>query len=279
MNNEEFTLTTRDGLRLHGINWIPDKPPEAVVCLVHGLGEHSGRYDHVGRALADADMALLGFDLRGHGRSDGKRGHTPSYGHLLDDMRLFLDEAESRFPKAPRFMYGHSLGGTLILLFCLEREPSIHGVIATGTLFHPGFQPPRFKVLAGRLLSRIVPTLEMTNEINPDHLSHDPAVVRAYTSDPLVHNLISVRAGTEMLDTGASILKRGRELTVPLLIMHAADDRLTSMPDSREFAAQVSGDCTLKIWDGLFHEIHNEPEKAQVLDYMIRWIKSRCQVV
>ena len=141
MQHIEFTQQAPDGIQFYFQGWQPETPPKAVVCLVHGLGEHSGRYAHVAAALNDAGYALLGFDLRGHGKSGGPRGHTPSYETLMDDIGRLLAEAAHRYPGRPQFLYGHSLGGNLVLNYALRRKPGIGGVVATSPARLPHGDP------------------------------------------------------------------------------------------------------------------------------------------
>jgi acylglycerol lipase len=272
MEHIEFTWQTGDGLQLFAQGWLPDGETRAVVCLVHGLGEHTGRYPHVGAALAQTGYALLGFDLRGHGQSQGQRGHAPSWEALLDDIRCFLEQAAQRFPGRPRFLYGHSLGATLVLNYALRRLPELAGVIATGPLLRPAFAPPAWKITLGRLMYRLWPTFAMSNELDPSGLSRDPDVVRAYVNDMLVHDRLSARLGMDMLSAGEWVLEHAPELMLPLLLMHGSTDALCSPEATRHFAARATSDPTYRSWDGLYHEIHNEPERQQVFDTMIGWL-------
>jgi len=274
MEHSEFNWRTADGLQLFAQGWQPEGVPRAVVCLVHGLGEHSGRYAHVAAALTQAGYALLGFDLRGHGKSEGARGHAPSYDALRDDIAHLLEEAVQRFPFHPCFLYGHSLGGTLALNYALRRRPQLAGVIATAPLLRTAFAPPAWKLTLGRLLYNLWPALPMGNELDPQGLSHDSEVVRAYSNDPLVHARISARLGMDMLWAGEWALEHAAEFPLPLLLMHGGADPLCSAEASRQFADRVPGDCTFKLWDGFYHEIHNEPEKEQVFDFMIAWLQA-----
>jgi alpha-beta hydrolase superfamily lysophospholipase len=271
----DFDGQTKDGLRLKGTGWEPDGAPWAAISLIHGLGEHTGRYAHVGEFLAGSGIAVLGFDLRGHGRSQGKLGHTPSYDHLYDDISRGLGVARDRYAGVPLFIYGHSLGATLALLCTIERSPDVRGIVATGPIFKTAFEPPRLKIVAGRVLDRLMPAFTMYNEINPEHISRVPAVVKAYVEDPLVHNRISSRMGIGMLDLGLGLLKRAKELKVPVLLMCGSEDRLTSTAASREFANSAGPICTFKVWEGLYHEIHNEPEQDQVFTHIVDWMRSR----
>jgi acylglycerol lipase len=275
----DFTRQTTDGLSLYFQGWEPESRPGAVVCLVHGLGEHSGRYAYVAAALNQAGYALLGFDLRGHGRSGGSRGHSPTRTAMLDDVDQLLVEAAARYSGRPRFLYGHSLGGGLVLCHALRccspegRDPrDVAGVIATGPTLRTAFAPPAWKQAVGKVTYNLLPAMSMPNGLDRSALSRDPQVVERYSNDPLVHDRVSARLGMDLLRDGECALARSAQFPVPLLLMHGSADRITSPEASREFAQRSDGKCTLKVWDGLYHEIHNEPEKEQVLEYMIRWL-------
>lgn len=274
MAHTAFTWQTSDRLQLFAQVWQPEVEPRGVVCLVHGLGEHSGRYAHVGAALTQARYALLGFDLRGHGKSEGQRGHAPSWDDLLDDVARLLDEAAQRFPDCPRFLYGHSLGGTLVLTYALRRRPQLAGVIASGSLLRPAFTPPAWKVSLGRLMYRVRPTFSMHNEVDPQRISRDAQVVRAYVNDPLVYDRLSARLGMDMLWCGEWALEHAAQFTLPLLVLHGSADALCSPEANRQFADHVTCDCTYSPLAGLYHEVHNEPEQKEVFDTMIAWLEA-----
>jgi alpha-beta hydrolase superfamily lysophospholipase len=270
----EFSWRTSDGLDMYGQGWLPETETRGVVCLVHGLGEHSGRYAHVGAVLTNACYALLSFDLRGHGRSGGARGHSISYDALMDDIAHLLDEAKARYPGLPCFLYGHSLGGGLALNYALRRKPKLAGVVASGPWLRLAFEPPKIQISLARMMNRVYPAFSQANGLDVRGLSHDPQVVRDYVQDPLVHNKITARLAIVMLDAGQWALEHAAEFSLPLLLVHGGADRLTSALGSREFAQKVRGDCTLKIWDGLYHETHNEPQKDEVLTYITAWLQS-----
>ena len=275
MQHFEFEWQTEDRLQLYAQGWQPEIEHRGVVCLVHGLGEHSGRYAHLAAFLNQAGYALLAFDLRGHGKSAGQRGHAPSYEALLDDIAHLLEEAAQRYPNRPRFLYGHSLGGNQVINYALRRRPQLAGVIATGPLLRPAFEPPAWKMTLAKIMYSLWPTLALSNGLDRQGLSRDPKVVRAYNDDPLVHDRVSARLGMDMLEAGLWSLEHAAEFPLPLLLMHGSDDRLTSAQASREFAAQAGHRCTLKIWEGFYHEIHNEPEQGQVFEYLLEWLNSK----
>jgi len=269
-----FSWQASDGTWLHGKCWQPEAAPSAVVCLVHGLGEHGGRYSHMAHYLVSHGYALLAFDLRGHGESGGQRGHSPSYGRVMADVDDFLSEAARRFPDRKLFLYGHSLGGNLALNYALRRRPALAGVVATGPLLRLAFPAPVAQMALGRTMRRIRPSLSMRNGLERAALSRDPQVVKAYSDDPLVHDRLSARFGMDFLDAGEWAMQHAAEFPLPLLLMHGSADRLCSSPASQEFSAKVGALCTLRIWDGFYHEIHNEPEQAEVFAYLLDWLAS-----
>lgn len=275
MKLSDVNWTATDGLPLVGRCWEPAGEPRAVICLVHGLGEHCGRYGHVAAALNEAGYAVLACDKRGHGRSGGKRGVIPSYDALMDDIGLLLAQAEQRFPGKPRFLYGHSLGGNEVLNYALRRKPDLVGVIATSPGLRTAFKPPALQLAAGRLMNRLWPAFTLPNGLELAALSRDPAIIAAYQADPLVHDRLSARLGIELLRSGEWAIAHAAEFPVPLLLMHGTADRLTSHQASQEFAAKAPN-CTLKLWEGLYHETHNEPEKADVIRFLIEWLKTTC---
>jgi len=272
METFEWNWKTSDGLQTYSKGWAPKGKPKATICLVHGHGEHIGRYEHVAAAVTEKGYAMLGFDLRGHGKSAGPRGHTPSYEALMDDITAFLGQIEGRYPDLPRFLYGHSLGGNLVLNYALRRKPALRGVIANGSWLKLAFEPPASKVSLGKMMNNILPGFTQSSGLETAALSHDPAVVEAYENDPLVHDKISARLFVSTYDSGLWALEHAAEFPLPLLLMHGTADRLTSAEASRQFAEAGGKQVTLKLWDGWYHEVHNEPEKAEVFKLMTDWL-------
>jgi alpha-beta hydrolase superfamily lysophospholipase len=264
-----------DGTQFYLHGWEPDKKPKAIVALVHGIGEHSGRYAHVGEAFAKAGYALVGFDLRGHGKSGGPRGHIPSYDTMMNDIADFLDLLEKRYRKLPTFLYGHSLGGNQVINFSLRRKPKLKGVIATSPWLKLPFQPPAVQITLGKVMNRIAPGFTQSSKLDTAALSRDPEVARTYERDPLVHDKVSARLFVDFGNAGLWALEHAAEFPLPLLLMHGTADRLTSAEASREFAERGGKHITWRQWKGFYHEIHNEPEKAEVLKVMIGWMNAR----
>lgn len=272
MKHDEFKFKSFDGLQLFGQSWQSETKSRAVICLAHGMGEHSGRYAHVVDRLTKAGYVLFTFDLRGHGQSSGPQGHTPSYKTLLQDISSLLEAANKQFPQLPYFLYGHSLGGNLVLNYVLRYKPQLRGVIVTGPWLRLSFEPPAFKVTFGKVMNKIWPSFSQSSGLDTKALSHDPKVVHAYENDPLVHDHISARMFIGIYQSGQWALEHASEFSLPLLLMHGGDDKIISVEASREFANKINENCTLKVWDELYHEIHNEPEKEEVFKFLIGWL-------
>ena len=215
-----WRMKSNDGLELFTYASPSDDPPKAIICLVHGHGEHIGRYKHVADALNEANYSFVGFDHRGHGQSEGKRGHTPSYEALLNDIDVFLATVERDYPNVPRFLYGHSMGGNLVLNYALRRKPDLAGVISTSPWIKLAFEPPAMQVFLGKTMNKIFPAFVQASELETSALSRDPEVVRAYEEDSLVHDKISARLFVAMYESGLWALENAEEFPLSLLLVH-----------------------------------------------------------
>lgn len=274
MNHKNFNFKSRDGLTLFGRAWISqNSAPKGCVYLVHGLGEYSGRYADVADKLNQSGYHLLGFDLRGHGLSEGPRGHTPDYEDLLDDIQTLIEFSRERFSfNLPEFLYGHSLGGNLVLNFGLQRSPRLLGWIVTSPLLETAFEPPQAKLFAAKVLSKILPALTLTSGLETEALSRDQAVVVSYNNDQYVHDKLSARLGFEMLQQGEKALKNASDWSMPLLLMHGTADRICSCQASQEFAQAAGENVELVLWEDNYHELHNDLEREKVISRMIEWM-------
>lgn len=261
--------------------WEPtNKRPKALIALIHGLGEHTGRYIHVGKTLTDAGYALVGFDLRGHGRSGGGRGHFPSLEIIMRDIRQFSKYLVQRYPDIPHFLYGHSLGGLLSLTYALQYPNGLNGVIVNGAGLRSPLREQKAKVTMVNWLGSLLPAITLPSGLDTAILSHDPDVVKKYVNDPLVHDKASLGFGKSAIKAIEFCFAHAQEFKPPLLIMHGAADKLAYPSGSEDFARLASEnnkDVTLKLWDGLYHEVHNEPEKAEVFKVMIDWLEKHLE--
>lgn len=273
MQDGTFNFKTNDGLTLLGRIWQTTGKPKGIVNLIHGLGEHSGRYAHVAETLTKAGYNLIGFDLRGHGLSEGPLGHTPDYEHIMDDVALFMQKSNEFFGSDhPNFLYGHSLGGTIVLNYALRRKPHLNGVISTGPALRLSFEPPKIKLVLGKIMANLMPTFSMNNALDVNALARDAAIVKAYQDDVLVHDRLSAKLVMELFDSGKYALEHTADWTLPLLLMHGSEDRISSCQASEEFAQKAGDIVTFKQWDGFYHEIHNDFGKEEVKAFMIDWL-------
>ena len=271
MEHFELEWKSFDGLALYAQGWQPAQP-KAVVCLVHGLGEHSGRYAHLAEFLNQAGYAVLSFDNRGHGKSGGKRGHSPSFDAFMQDIDLLLAEAGRRYPGLPCFLYGHSLGGILVTNYVLRRKPKLAGVVVTSPGLRTALEAQKGKIALAKVLGALLPELSMPTGLEAKMISRDPAVVERYVKDPLVHGVATVGMAKCLLEGVGWGFEHAAAWHLPTLFMHGDQDQIAYLRGSQEFTAKIQGDCTLKIWPGLYHETHNEPEKDQVFAYLLDWL-------
>lgn len=270
---EEATLHTPDGFSLYAWLRRPPGAPRGVIAHVHGMGEHSRRYDHLSAYWAAHGYGSAGFDLRGHGRSQGQRGHAPSYERLMEDVGIFLKWVGSEWPAAPAFLYGHSLGGNLVLNYVIRRRPALAGVVATGPYLRLAFEPPAWKVRLAETMKRIVPALSQDTGLDVSALSRDPEVVRRYQADPLVHSRITASFFSAVHAAGEAAIARAAELAIPALLMHGSADRITSLAGSQAFVSAAGGRARLELFEGAFHEIHNEPGWERMAACALQWLE------
>jgi len=277
IEHNQFSWTTKSQEKIYAYSWPIEEEPKAVICLVHGLGEHLHRYEHFAAYFNNQGYVVIAFDNVGHGRSGGKRGHVANYQIHMDNIKELLDEAEKRYPLLPKFLYGHSMGGNFVLNYGLKNNPSIAGLITTGAFITLDKRPSPLLMNFVKIIRYVLPSLLQANDLNPDHVSSDPKVVAKYVNDPLVHDKISTNAAVELFDAADWLAGYQGEVETPYLLMHGAVDSLTSPNGSRLLSNNLNGDVTHKEWEGMYHEIHNEPDQEKVFDYTIGWIESKIE--
>lgn len=269
---ENFTLTAKDGTSLYGSEWLADNA-KAVICLVHGLGEHGGRYQHVGEFLNSNHVSLFTADLRGHGMSEGKRGHTPSHHMLLEDVEELLMYARAAYNDLPLFLYGHSLGGNIVTNYILRKNTNeLKGAIISSPWLALVTEPAPWQLKMARFVSGFWPSFTQSNQLNIDLLTNDDDVNQAYKSDALVHDKISTRMFAECYREGLWALENGHKNKIPLLIYHGTEDSITSPNASKQFAQSLEKDVTYYQWEGIKHEPHNDVKKEEVLEMILKWV-------
>jgi alpha-beta hydrolase superfamily lysophospholipase len=262
------TVTASDGASLLVRTWSPDGDHRADVVLIHGLGEHSGRYLHVGERLADAGYRVRAADLRGHGRSAGTRAYVDRFDVYLDDVTVIVPEADER-PHPPIVMLGHSMGGLIALAYALSDRPSPDLLVLSAPLL--GADISAVKRAAARFLGGVAPRLALPNDITADHLSRNPAVGEAYFADPLVYTRTTTRLGREMLAAMDATRARLPTLSLPTLVIHGGDDALVPPRTSAPLATLPGVERV--VFDGFRHESFNEEGGAVALDAVIGWIE------
>lgn len=247
--------------------------PEAVILLIHGLGEHAGRYTEWAAGFNEAGIEVRSFDLPGHGLSGGKRGVVPPFERLFDTIDSQLSRISSEKPGVPLFIYGHSLGGTIVLDYLIRRKPPVRGAIVTSPWIKLTVAPSKIKVATVKLLKQFLPDITSSSGLNSAHLSHDKAVCDAYANDPLVHDRISLRLFTETEKAADEILENANRIELPLLIVHGRGDMITSPAGSTDVASSAPA-AILKLWDDGYHELHNEPFKEDHFTLIREWIET-----
>lgn len=271
------TLLAADGtpLALYDAWPQPGVPLRGVIVLVHGLGEHAGRYAHVVSRLNQWGFAVRAYDQRGHGHSAGARGGIPDDACLLDDLARVVDSARERAgPQLPLIVLGHSLGGLVAARFVALGLRAVQGLVLSSPALDPGLSA--FQKLLVAVLPRLLPGLRVGNGLNPHYLSHDPTVVQAYRADPLVHDRISARLARFIAQASAETVAQAAHWQVPTLLLYAGDDRLVNPAGSRRFAqaapaALVQSQC----FEDLYHELFNESEVAAVFGSLQHWLQAR----
>jgi acylglycerol lipase len=280
MKREDGFLAGAGGRRIFWRAWLPDTPLQALILLVHGAGEHTGRYEHVAAALTQDGYGVYGLDHRGHGRSEGPRAIIDRMDNAVADLEQLRGLAGERHPRVPVYVLGHSMGGTVALAHALRHETqarpdALDGLILSGPLAAlEAASPPM--LVAGRVLSRFAPRLPLI-AIDPTLVSRDPAVVEAYLQDPLVHHgRLPARTVSGLAGAIAGFPDAVGSLRLPTLILYGTKDRLAPPAGSRMLAERMgSQDLTLSAYPGLFHEIFNEPERDEVLAEVRAWLGAR----
>lgn len=268
------SFSSRDGLKIFYQKWV-SKQVKGVVVIAHGLGEHSSRYMHLLEEMSGQDVSFYVLDHRGHGRSEGKRGHVSSFNDFVADLDILIQMAHSENPGLPLILLGHSMGGVIAFQYTLRHSQATDALILSSAGLIPILEVPGWQQRLVRILSRIAPGLAIANGLNAAGLSHDQTIMDSYLNDPLVHDKVTVRWFTEFISAGQESLSRAGELTVPLLIIHGRNDPIVDYQGSIKTMEQASSpDKTLYIFNGLLHETMNESleQRQDVLAKVGEWI-------
>ncbi len=267
-------FTGRENTRLFYQNWQAQHP-RGVVVIAHGIGEHGGRFRNLIDCMQDDGITFYALDHRGHGRSQGKKGHINSFGDYTADLQTFIQLVREETPGLPLILLGHSMGGTIACQYAMDYPATIDALILSSAGLIQAVKVPIWKKTLAALLANLIPELSMPTGLASSALSHDQQVVDDYVNDPLVHDLVSARWYMEFSRAGAECLQRAGELTMPLLIIHGSADAIVDPQGSRQVTEKASSrDKQLFIFDGLYHETMNElsPDREKVLETVRSWV-------
>lgn len=277
MTHFENSFRTSDGLELYAQNWQPNGAPRAVIALVHGLGEHSGRYAHVAETFAQHGFATYTFDLRGHGKSPGEpRAYINSIDEHLSDTDAFLNQVRAAAGAAPIYLMGHSMGGGIVTLYSITRQPKIAGLIVSSGALKPAEGTSPLLIAASGIISKLAPKMHAM-KLNGNALTRDPEMMKKALNDPLNYYAgVPARTGAEVLGAMRRIEADAASLKLPVLILHGTKDKLTNPEGSKMLYARAGSiDKTLNLYEGNYHETLNDIERERVKGDIVNWINQR----
>jgi alpha-beta hydrolase superfamily lysophospholipase len=275
MTDKEGSLTTPDGTRLY---WRAEENETARghIILVHGFGEHSGRYEALIAHLLNNGYSVTTYDQRGHGKSAGLYGHVDRFRQYEEDLDFMVSTVRARNDSKKLFIIGHSMGGLVVLRYLTKPREAITGAVISAPLVGIAAKVPAHKLLMAKMSATLFPRLRMANEINPAVLSRDAEIGRAYAADPLVGKMISTRWFAEAIKAMDELKQKASQITLPVLVMHGTEDKLASVSATENlFANLASTDKRLKIFEGFYHELFNEPEKQEIYERVTAWLELR----
>jgi acylglycerol lipase len=265
-----YKVQAKDQLLLNVQQWNDTKNPKGILFIIHGLGEHQGRYAHVAKFYADHGFQVYSYDQRGHGKSEGNRGHTPGLEYNLDDLERVLKTISHQ----NLFLYGHSFGGNVLVNFLLRKQPNfLKGAILSAAWMKLAKEPTIIDLSLAKLMNGIYPSLTQNNKLDANDLSYDPKVCAEYTEDPLNHNQISVRLFSDFYSSGKWALENEVKLPVKTLMIHGADDPIICKSGTEKFAKSHKEKVTIKIFSTTKHEPHNDLSKETVFAYTLNWLE------
>lgn len=278
-----FQCKTGDGVNLQLNVWSSRIAPVGNLLIVHGMGEHSMRYQPLAEYLTDKGITVSSFDLRGHGRSGGKRGHVRSYEIFMNDIEAVIDELSARADDLPSIIMGHSMGGNLVINYLLNYPNPFHAAIISSPWLKLAFDPPSWQMAMGAIAKNIVPSITQHSKLDTKALSRDKAVVKAYEDDPLCHDLITPSLFFSVHKKGQEALQKASRWKIPTLWLHGDQDRITSFQASQEFIKQSkdAGNDFLEFHPlkGFYHETFNDLDKKVVYELMGNWLNKQIEVV
>ncbi len=267
----ETFIESDDGIRLFVRRWDAERPRASCI-LVHGIAEHSGRYEGLARALTERGLSVWAMDNRGHGRSGGARCDCTGLENYTSDLGKLIAHIQAEAPSPTRLLIGHSLGGLICLDYAAHHPEELRGVAVSSPALKLALHLPKIKVIAAETLNHYLPTTHIPNGVDPHFLSRDPNVVEAYKRDPLIDRSLTARCAVALRDAMAASMSLADKIQIPMLILQAGEDRVCDPAAAAAFAQKARRELvTFKRYDGFYHELFNEPEKERVIADLAAW--------
>ena len=278
-NHNTGSFSGKGGVEIFFQKWLVEKA-KAVLIIVHGLGEHSGRYGNLVSAFGGKNISVFAIDHRGHGKSQGKKGHIDSFMDYIYDLKLFVEYVKEENRGLPVVLYGHSMGGVIAAKYALTYSDDPSVVVLSSPGFAPAFTVPGWKKSVAAFFSARIGSLTMSNGLSSSDISRDSEVVAAYDNDPLVHNKVSARWFIEFMKTGEDCMANAHSLMKPLLVFHGRGDKIADYKASEEFGRKAGSSIKeVLLYNEMYHELINEPEadRAKVLKDVVSWILTQIE--
>ncbi len=275
VDHREYTWSSADRLKLFAQSWMPVNNPRAVVNYVHGFKDHSSRFSHWAVKLAKEGIGVIAIDLRGHGRSEGRRGYADSFERYIQDVRVMCDYSHQHYPGIPRYLYGHSLGGNIVTNYLIYGNELPDAAIIASPWFKLAFEPSVLASALGILLRYTLPRMLVKSKLDTKGLSRNPKIGEDYMKDPLVHNRISPKLFFDIKKHGAKASHSIYKINIPLLVMHGTADVITSIRQTRAFVLHAGCRTLYKEWPGCLHELHNEEGSDEIFDFLLCWLNEQ----
>jgi len=279
MQHQTSMFTGFEGLNLFYQSWLPPKPSFATVIVVHGVGEHSGRYINIVKQLVPLGIAIYSYDQRGYGLSPGRRGYINGWHEYREDLREFVQHVNNIRGNTPLFLLGHSMGGLVVLDYVLHYPDGLQGVVASAPALPLKGDIPAWFIRLATLLNRITPTLQLKTPLQIEAVSRDPQVVQAYLNDPLIHYYTTPRSVVSFENTATWVHQHASQLRLPLLMTHGEQDRLVPIHCTQPFFEQVcSTDKQFITYSNGYHETHNDLSYIEAISNLGRWFIKRSDI-
>lgn len=271
---QEYKLISVDGTVLKGRLWKPSNKPRATICLVHGFGEHSARYDSWARRFCDENIMVYALDYRGHGQSEGKRGVVNSIAEINDDINAMLRRCKGSWHDVPNFIYGHSMGGALVLNFLVKRRSDFDGAIVTSPWLGLVNQPSPFKLKLIKWLDYVIPRVTFSAGLSSSQMTVDKDAMKNHDNDPLMHGKLSVRLFNEIRTRTENLMNDSLNIKIPIFLAHGLADPVTNPETTRKWAEKYASSTTFVGYENALHELHNEPIAKDLFNEIINFINS-----